>query len=203
MARPKLAQPRQRRDYRFSSATLQIIEQGRELTGKTETAFVEAAICHYRDFLSREETEASEVERLRARVQVLEHELVEASRPSHSRPAPTIEYQPPAPVSVSVHTSSRSLPTYQVSMRHEPGTGPDLPEGFDYIDGDRSKGNRRCMNPIHRVFAQPCTVTSARKQVERLQEVAGIVRIWIEDKKGQPLSRDSWRKENGRWVRDD
>lgn len=195
------AERRLRRDYRFSPTTLQIIEQGRQRAAMSETAFVEAAIQHYHEFLVRGEAESHELEQLRARARRLEEELVEVSRP---RPAPTIERQlpPPLPVAATSLSSSRQ-PVYQIYLRHAPGVCPDLPEGFDYIDGDRSKGNRRCMNPTHRVFTQPCTVASARRRAEQLQEVAGVVHIWIADRKGDTLSRDSWRKENGRWVKSD
>jgi hypothetical protein len=193
---------RQRRDYRFSPATMQKIEQGRQITSKTETAFVEDAIQHYHEFLLGGD-EASEVERLRAHIQLLEGELAEASRPSHSRPVPVIEHQPPAPVAATSSSRMRQ-PVYQIYMRHEPGPCPDLPEGFDYIDGDSDKDlkKRRCTIP-HRVFAQPCKIEAARRRVEQLQGVANITRVWVEDGKGKPLSRDSWRRENGRWVRED
>jgi hypothetical protein len=65
---------RQRRDYRFSPATLRLIEQNRQLTEATETAFVEAAIQHYAEFLAKAETETHELEQLRTRVQQLEEE---------------------------------------------------------------------------------------------------------------------------------
>lgn len=197
------ADRRLRRDYRFSRATMQLIEQGRQRTDMTETAFVEAAICHYLDFLTEKETEVGEVERLRARLQHLEQELAEASRPSRSRPASAAVQIPPAqlpPAGASMSSSATRRPTYQIYVKHAPGQCPTLPDGFAYIDLDTSIEPRQC--PIHRVFAQSCTVAAVRQQVERLKTVPEISSIWP-DKGGQTLARDCWRRENGHWIRDD
>jgi len=52
---------RQRRDYRFSPATVHQIEQGRQLAQTTETAFVEVAIQQYVSFLIAKEADSCEI----------------------------------------------------------------------------------------------------------------------------------------------
>jgi hypothetical protein len=183
MGRPRLPETRKRRDYRFSPATLRLIEQGRKISGQTETAFVEAAIARYLDFLAEKEVEASDLER-------------------QPLAFPGVTREQVAALAEASPVSSSQKPVYQIYVKHEPGACPDLPEGFDYIDRDRS-AKRRCEYSLHRVFAQPVGIEAARRRVKQLQAVAGVVRVWIEDRKGQPLPRDCWRRENGRWLRDD
>jgi hypothetical protein len=107
----------------------------------------------------------------------------------------------PAPMAAQpAPTSTLRQPIYQIYLKHALGTCPALPDGFDYIDGDQSTGKRSCTNPVHRVFAQPTTLEAARRRAGELQVVIGVTRVWIEDRKGG--QKDSWSKENGRWVRD-
>ncbi len=189
MARPRLTETRQRRDYRFSSATLQQIKEEMAAgTYASETAFVEATISRYREL-------EAENARLRARIEDLERKLARASRPaSHLQPAPVPLLTPVlAPSGYRMHT-------YQIYIKHDAGRCPTLPEGFAYMDMDKSIEPRQC--PIHRVFAQPCAISFLRQRVEQLKAVPGIVNIWP-DKGGQTLSKDCWRWERGRWIRDD
>lgn len=195
------ADRRQRRDYRFSPTTIQLIEQGQQRTDMRETAFVEAAIQHYAEFLAGEGTVAQEVEQLRTRVQHLERELEAARLPRvQSALGGRQRSISPAVVAASASPSSSHRSPYQIYVKHIPGQCPRLPEEFAYIDLDTSIEPRQC--PIHRVFAQSCTVAAVRQQVERLKTVPEISSIWP-DKGGQTLARDCWRRENGHWIRDD
>jgi hypothetical protein len=128
-------------------------------------------------------------------------EQVEAHAAQPAQPS-ALPAPAPVPAPASAPTQSLRQPVYQIYVKHEPGACPALPEGFSYIDDDKSIGRRACPKQVHRVFAQPIGIEAARRRVKQLQEVVGVVRVWIEDRKGQPLSRDSWHKENGRWVRD-
>jgi hypothetical protein len=144
--------------------------------------FMEAAARHYLDFLTASDPE-----------------------PVLHFPGVTKEQVEPVPVPVALPapapapTSSLRQPVYQISVKHAPGACPDLPSGFDYIDGDKSTGRRLCPNQIHRVFSQPTTIEAARRRAGQLQAVAGVVRVWIEDRSGN--LRNSWQKAHGRWVR--
>jgi hypothetical protein len=180
---------RQRRDYRFSQETLRLLAAGRELTASTETALVEAAIAHYVDFLTRKEAET----RADSVVQPQPVPLHFAGA-TRAHVLATQTGQIPAPASL------HHRPTYQIFLKHAPGACPALPAGLAYCDQPVSIEPRQC--PIHRVFAQPCTVAFVRGRVEQLKAVAGITHIWP-DKNGQTLARDCWRKEGGRWLRDD
>jgi|GEM_PF-2305797 len=191
---------RQRRDYRLKPSTLHQIEQGRQLAQLSETAFVEAAIAHYSGFLTEE---THELDHLQTRIQDLERHLAEAQAARVQRPERARDRREPVGLAPArpVPSSSARRPTYQMFLKHEPGPCPHLPEEFAYLDLDRSIEPRQC--PIHRVFARPCAIAIARQQVERLKrEVPGIVLVWL-DKGGDALATDSWRKEHGRWVRDD
>jgi hypothetical protein len=193
---------RQRRDYRFSPTTLRLLEEGQRLLPVTETALVEAAIQHYLTFLTTQEVAHAQQEKEYSPIQygvskptVAQHEAQREQQPTSSKP-PAL---PPAPTSSA--TSSSRLPTYQIFVKHEPGTCPPLPEAFAYLDLPRSIQPEQC--PIHRVFARPCSITVARQRVEQLkQEVAGITHIWL-DKGGVGLPKDSWQKKHGQWVSND
>lgn len=195
---------RQRRNYRFSPATLHQIEQGRQLAHVTETAFIEEAIGYYVEFLTNKEADAREMEQIRDRVQELERQLAEAYMVQQfPQSRPTIRQREAAPPSSDAPASSPSArrSMYQIYLKHEPGPCPRLPEGFAYIDMDKSIEPRQC--PIHRVFARSCAIAIARQRLEDLKgSVAGITQIWL-DKDGYNLPRDAWRKEHGRWTRDD
>lgn len=188
---------RQRRDYRFAPTTLRSIEQGRRLIDMTETAFVEAAIQHYVDFLRNG---ADETEQWQARAQDLERKLV-AEQTTQTRRVAQPSSNARLPSEAPGTSPSRHKPTYQIYLKHAPGSCPHLPEEFAYLDLHQSIEPRQC--PIHRVFAHPCAIAIARERVERIKrEVPGIVQIWL-DKGGYSLPRDCWRKEDGRWIRDD
>jgi hypothetical protein len=191
---------RQRRDYRFSPATLHQIEQGRQLVNATETAFLEEAIRYY----TNKEADVREMEQIRARVQELERQLAEAHTVQQFPPSrQAIRQQEPVSPSSDAPASSpspRRRPTYQIYLKHEQGPCPHLPEGFAYIDLPKSIEERQC--PIHRIFARPCAIAIARERVEQIKrEVPNIIQVWL-DKDGYDLPRDSWRKEHGRWIRD-
>lgn len=194
---------RQRRDYRFLPSTLRQIEYGRQLTETSETAFVEAAVAHYARFLEGA-METPEVEQLRSRVRDLEEKLAEAQAvAAEPKAADVAQWEPVAPAPTQpVPSSSARLPTYQIYLKHEPGSHPRLPEGeFAYIDLPTSIEPRQC--PIHRVFVRSCAIAVARLRVEQLKhEVSGITHLWLE-KNGETLAKDSWHKERGRWVRND
>jgi hypothetical protein len=191
------ADHRQKRNYRLSPATMRLIEQGKQLTDSTETAFIEAAIQHYMDALTAQEPDNSEQER-----PVLHFPGVTSEQVAELVERPALPAMPipamPAAQAPALATSSH-LPTYQIYMRHSPGACPDLPQGFDYLDQDRNAGKRRCMNPVHRVFTQPCTIKSAEQRADTLEKAAGIVSVWIEDKTG----KHSWKKESEHWRRND
>lgn len=195
---------RQRRDYRFSPATLHQIEQGRQLVHATETAFIEEAIGYYVDFLANKEADVREMEQIRARVQELERQLAEVHTVQQfPRSLHAIRQKEPVPPSSDAPASSLlpHRPTYQIYLKHERGPCPHLPEGFAYIDLPKDIEERQC--PIHRVFARPCAIAIARERIEQIKrEVPDIIQVWL-DKDGYGLPRDSWRKEHGRWIRDD
>jgi hypothetical protein len=107
----------------------------------------------------------------------------------------------PAPAPGPAPTANLRQPVYQIYLKHAPGTCPALPEGFSYIDGDKSTGRRPCANQIHRVFAQPIGIEVARRRAGQLLDVTGVTRVWIEDRKGG--QKDSWSKEAERWLRDE
>jgi hypothetical protein len=192
---------RQRKDYRFSPATLRQIEQGRRLTHTPdETAFVEAAIQHYvRSLASQEEmhvlahppTQDQAATQVTAPVvQKQPRQPIERKRPLASSPAPS----PTLP-------SSLRQPVYQIFLKHEPGPHPSLPLGFAYMDQHPTIQPEQC--PIHRVFAQPCAVAIARQRVEQLKATPSIISLWILDRTGKVLPKDSWQKKDGRWTRND
>ncbi|MGB8346599.1 MAG: hypothetical protein WCD86_17060 [Ktedonobacteraceae bacterium] len=203
-SRKSAAELRQRRDYRFSPATLHQIEQGRQLVNATETAFLEEAIGYYVDFLTNKEADIREMEQIHAHIQELERQLAEAHTVQQfPQFRQAIRQQEPVPPSSDAPASSPlpRRPTYQIYFKHEQGPCPHLPEGFAYIDMHKSIDPRQC--PIHRVFARPCAIAIARERVEQIKrEVPEIIQVWL-DKDGYGLPRDSWRKEHGRWIRDD
>lgn len=186
------ADRRQRRDYRFSPATMQLIEQGRQRAAMSETAFVEAAIQHYSRVLESSFSPAL-IENVSSPTENSGTKNTVTQRVTSRKEAG----KPETPATVPAAPQSLRQPVYQIYLRHAPDACPDLPEGFDYIDGDRSKGNRRCMHPVHRVYAQPCVIKAAQQRAEALLERAGILSVWIEDRSGE----HSWKKENGRWQR--
>jgi hypothetical protein len=203
MGRPRKAESELRRQitYRFSPETLKIINQ---ISGTTKTAFIEAAIKHYHEFLTASEPEPEPEIKLAPAVPEPVPEptrKLRAYRIGSENPVP-LPAAVPDSAPVPAPTSSLRQPIYQIYIRHEPGTCPTLPEGFSYIDHDKSTGRRACPNEkqIHRVFAQPIGIEVARRRAEQLQAVASITRVWIEDRTGN--LRNSWQKENGCWVRD-
>jgi len=146
---------------------------------------------------SNKVADTRELEQVRSHIQDVESKLADAHM-AHIRQA---KQQREAVSPPSDRPTSSRRPTYQIYLKHEPGPCPRLPEGFAYIDMDKSIEPRQC--PIHRIFARPCAIAIARQHVERLkQEGPGIIQVWL-DKDGYGLPRDSWRKEHGRWVRDD
>lgn len=206
---------RQRKDYRFSPAALRQIEQGRLLAHTTATAFVEAAVGHYIDFLVGA-ADMREIELPHAHSLPLAEHRQAGTRAELSR-QPIMRKQSGAPSAGPLRKSgtknnvkpaatpaappSLRQPFYQIFARHEPGPHPSLPEGFAYDDLPKSIQPEQC--PIHRVFARPCAIAVARQQVEQLKHVPGIIAIWLRDRSGRVLPRDTWQKEDGRWVRND
>ena len=182
---------RQRKDYRFSPATLHQIEQGRQLAPTPdETAFVEAAIEHYVSAL----TGKGKTHEL-AQPPIQDQPGASAITPlAQKQPGqPLDRKQPPAPPRAII--PSLRQPVYQIFLKHELGSHPHLPEGFDYIEQDEC--------PTHLVSLQPGKLDAARDRAIQLQTVPGILSIWILDRKGNAVGRGSWRKEQGRWIRND
>jgi hypothetical protein len=188
---------RTRRDYRFSQETLKQITQGRTLADgvPNETAFVEQAIAHYTTFLEDSIQVKQEVAHLRAWVHDLERELAHTQQELRRAEAKTqIQKAPTQP-----NPSSRSSPLkplYQILIKHAPGDCPLLPDGYGFLYTQEKEHS--C--PVHLVFAAPCAIDQARRRIEVLKRVPGLVRIWL-TKDGYGVSLDDWSKGTSVWQR--
>ncbi len=206
---------RQRKDHRFSPATLHQIEQGRALLAQAneqhktpnETAFLEMAIAHYVAFLAESPQEVTANQemtgRLQAKVRNLEHELRSTRvslRLTEERLAAALLTTPAKPKYMDVSKA------YQIYIVHAGNEHPQLPDGLQYAPEDPPEiGYYHC--PTHEVFQQICPIARVRRELERLKNVPGLSKIWIA-KNGRRLERgagestDSWTWENGRWDKD-
>lgn len=85
---------------------------------------------------------------------------------------------------------------YQIYMKYEPGECPSLPAPFEYID--QTYDPSQC--PVHPVlvFEPKTRIHVARRRIEELKKVAGIVKIWFYY--GEHVKEsDCWQKIDGKW----
>lgn len=218
---------KKRKDYRFSSDTLKLLEQGQliasvELQQKiNQTDFVELAIQHYYAELAwktqQQEYAAREIEHLQAYIHELEQDLQRAQI-MLKQAGVNYEKQPARQETPQQILSGLQLPFYQIIIRHNASSCPALPDGFSYIDRGHiydpdgtyyyvDKGHEynsyeiyqlKC--PAHEVFSCRCSIDFARQKIEELKKVEGI--IWIRlEKNAYPVPDNTWQKRESVWAR--
>ncbi|HEY6411403.1 MAG TPA: hypothetical protein VIY29_28420, partial [Ktedonobacteraceae bacterium] len=182
---------RVRRDYRFAQGTLDALVQGRVLGSDApdETAFVEQAIVHYTAFLAGQVQANQEVARLQSRVRDLERDLARTQQELHlaeakKKPQPALAARP-----------GPRKPLYQILIKHHAGPCPLLPDGYGFLY-TQENDDHQC--PTHLVFAAPCPIDQARRRIEVLKRVPGLVRIWL-TKDGYGVALDDWSKGTSTW----
>jgi hypothetical protein len=179
-----------RRDYRFAQETLDALTQGRALGSDAldETAFVEQAIVHYTAFLEGQIQANQAVVRLQARVTDLERDLTRTQQELRLAEAKTKPAPLPRP--------GPRKPVYQILIKHDSGLCPSLPDDYGFLYTQEKEYH--C--PTHLVFAAPCPIDQARRRIEVLKRVPGLVRIWL-TKDGDSVSLDDWSKGTSAWQR--